>query len=562
MRILALALLLLAAPAVAQPVETHDEALAEDAVLYAGQFGVSPDEALRRLRAQQASVDATNAIAREFSSRLAGISIDHRPDLRIVVLLTGDDPVAERRVAGVPILFRTGAKATHAEAVEALRKHLIDLRTDLPGARGAGYDQRTGEVVLLVTPRDAQRFGIDSIRARAEAISAVPVRVMINSLDEANLTVDGGGRVEGVSSVTGRRSRCTAGFVVTNGEQTAIATAAHCPDQLTYVDQDGASVSLPMIGSWGAGYQDVQINGSPDSPQPLFYANRGANALRRVETWRNAASTRAGDFVCHYGDSSGYSCALVQLTIMPRPAPCAAGPAHRPGLPSTGRAVSLAIAAGRCSAARSRSASPRASIARATAAISIITCRRTICRRRGGCSLRETLLRERVAPDLIGTGHGLGRIVADLHHPVPVIDVDHMRLHRPSFGVAQQRVAHDDHQVAGMDEVRGCAVDADHAAAGGPGDHIGLDPGAVSDVGDRHLLAFEQVGRLHQRSVERDRADVMQIGLGHRRSVDLRFHHDSHHGRSSSWGRSAAPDSRFASVRRLSMLHRSIALAA
>ena len=59
--------------------------------------------------------------------------------------------------AGVPVVFRTGAEATHAEAVAAMRRHLIDLRTDLPNSRGAGYDQRTGEVVLLVTSADAQR---------------------------------------------------------------------------------------------------------------------------------------------------------------------------------------------------------------------------------------------------------------------------------------------------------------------------------------------------------------------------------------------------------------------
>ncbi|MES2137756.1 MAG: hypothetical protein V4502_11945 [Pseudomonadota bacterium] len=326
MRILALILALLAVPAAAQPVETHDQALSEDSVLYAGQFGVTPDEALRRLKAQQASVEATNEISREFADRLAGISIDHKPNYRIVVLLTGGEPVADRSAAGVPIVFRAGAKATHAQAVEAMRKHLIDLRSELPGARGAGYDQRTGQVVLLVTPNDARRFGIDSIRARAEQISGVPVRVVINNLDESNMSVDGGGRVEGISSVTGRPNRCTTGFVVTNGEQTAISTAAHCPDQLTYVDQDGTTVSLPLIGSWGAGYQDVQINGSPNSPDPQFYANRGANALRRVETWRNSASTRAGDFVCHYGESSGYSCALVQLTDYAPPGALCGGP--------------------------------------------------------------------------------------------------------------------------------------------------------------------------------------------------------------------------------------------
>jgi hypothetical protein len=208
-----------------------------------------------------------------------------------------------------------------------MRKHLIDVRRDLPGARGAGYDQRTGEVVLLVTPFDAQRFGVDAIRARAEQVSGVPVRVVVNELIESNMSVVGGGRVEGLNVQTNRRNRCTSGFIVTNGEIHAITTAAHCPDQLTYVDRDGnSSPTLPMIGSWGLGYRDVQINGSADSPDPLFYANRGAGSLRQVQTWRNVASTRAGEFVCHYGESSGYSCAPVELTDYAPPGDLCGGP--------------------------------------------------------------------------------------------------------------------------------------------------------------------------------------------------------------------------------------------
>jgi hypothetical protein len=140
------------------------------------------------------------------------------------------------------------------------------------------------------------------------------------------MSVDGGGRVEGVNTLTKGRNRCTTGFVVTNGEQNAITTAAHCPDQLTYDDNDGSSVQLPMIGSWGAAFRDVQINGTAASPEPLFYANRGAGSLRRLETWRNVASTRAGDFVCHYGESSGYSCAEVALTDYAPPGDLCGGP--------------------------------------------------------------------------------------------------------------------------------------------------------------------------------------------------------------------------------------------
>jgi streptogrisin C len=310
----------------AQPVQTQAEALAEDAVQYAAAFGVPPDEALRRLKAQQASVAATDGIAREFSDRLAGISIEHVPAYRIVVLLTGDQPVGERTSEGVPIVFRTGARATHAQAIDAMRKHLIDFRTDLPNARGAGYDQRSGEVVLLVTPEDAKRFGVEAIRYRAEQVSGVPVRIVVNELNESNMSVVGGGRVEGLNLQTRRRNLCTTAFVVTNGETNAITTAAHCPDDLTYVDRDGTTVDLPMIGSWGAAYRDVQINGSPNSPEPLFYSNRGAGTLRRLVSWRNVASTRAGDFVCHYGESSGYSCATVELTDYAPPGDLCGGP--------------------------------------------------------------------------------------------------------------------------------------------------------------------------------------------------------------------------------------------
>ena len=325
-RFLGLLLLLFATAAAAQKVQMRAESVAEDAEQYAAQFRVSPEEAVRRLRAQQESVAATDAIAREFAGRLAGISIEHSPEYRIAVLLTGPDGVADRMAAGVPIVFRTGGRATHAQALDALRKHLIDLRSELPGARGAGYDQRTGEVVLLVRREDAARYGLDGIRARAEAIGRVPVRVVINELIEQNMGVDGGGRVEGVNALTGRRNICTSGFVVTDGERRGIATAAHCPDELTYHDRDGATVALPFSGQWGAGYQDVQVNLSGQAAEPLFYANRGAGSLRRLASWRNVASTRAGDFVCHYGESSGYSCAEVELTDYAPPGELCGGP--------------------------------------------------------------------------------------------------------------------------------------------------------------------------------------------------------------------------------------------
>ncbi|HJP67647.1 MAG TPA: hypothetical protein VJ846_02000, partial [Sphingomicrobium sp.] len=128
-------MLLISGAASAEAVQRQVEALTDDAVQYAAQFGTTPEEALRRLKSQQESVAATDAISREFAERLAGISIQHSPDYRILVLLTGTQAVPPRTTGGIPIVFLTGAKATHAQAINALRKHLIDLRSDLPDTR-------------------------------------------------------------------------------------------------------------------------------------------------------------------------------------------------------------------------------------------------------------------------------------------------------------------------------------------------------------------------------------------------------------------------------------------
>src|SRR5437763_14396851 len=101
-------LIALASAASAQPVETQTQALTEHAVQYAARYGVTPDEALRRLRLQQVSVAATDTIRSEFSSRLAGTSLEHKPEYRIVVLLTGHAQVNAQHYSSVPVTFQTG----------------------------------------------------------------------------------------------------------------------------------------------------------------------------------------------------------------------------------------------------------------------------------------------------------------------------------------------------------------------------------------------------------------------------------------------------------------------
>lgn len=297
--------------------ETTADALSEDAAEYARQFAVSPEEARHRLIVQTASVPVTDAIADAYRARLAGIAIEHRPSYRILVSLTGEEPVAERHVVAgglsVPIVFRTGAKVTRDRVIWAMTNHQAEIRAALQSPPGMGLNPRTGALVLTIGSRDA-RDGIDTIQRRVEAIAGVPVEVHALDHVDVNLAIEGGARVEGVDPNDGKRYLCTSGFAITDGMRDAITTAAHCVDQLRYRDRGGALVALPFVAQWGWGYRDLQINASPERLEPTFFADSAKTRVRPVTAQRSRASTRAGDFVCHRGERTGYSCAVVQFT--------------------------------------------------------------------------------------------------------------------------------------------------------------------------------------------------------------------------------------------------------
>lgn len=340
------------------------DALMQDAGEYARTFDVTFDEAMHRLRAQSESIAVTDRLRETYRDRWAGIAVDHRPTYRIVILLTGTEPVPDQSImAGgivVPIVFRTGAAMNRTGMLAIISTYQARIRDALPHPPGLGIDPRTGALLVMISGRDAELDRDGTLRARIEAMTGVPVRIEavdspaidsggsdsgasnpagVPSIQTAPVEttqnplsaipnvaavsppppitepspVEGGARVVGV--VGGKRYACTTGFVVTDGFRFGIATAAHCPDVLTYVDTRRGSIPLDFIGQWGWGYQDVQVNTVAAGPPlaPSFYANTAKTLTRTVSTWRNRESTRAGDFVCHRGERTGYSCAQVAI---------------------------------------------------------------------------------------------------------------------------------------------------------------------------------------------------------------------------------------------------------
>ncbi|MEJ8629806.1 hypothetical protein P0F65_08035 [Sphingomonas sp. I4] len=219
-------------------------------------------------------------------------------------------------VAGQPVLvrFRTGAFATHAQLIVALALHQTEIRASLLRPPGMGIDPRIGALVVMVSRADLEVEPADAMRDRIAQLAGVPVRIATLEAPDRDLAdLRGGTRMVGVDPADGRRYACTSGFVVRRGVESGVVTAAHCPDDLSWIDRDGQPQPLRFAGQWGWGYQDVQVHVSPTPLAPLFWSDTAKTISRRVVGLRPRSGTRAGDIVCHRGERTGYSCAEVWM---------------------------------------------------------------------------------------------------------------------------------------------------------------------------------------------------------------------------------------------------------
>ena len=306
-------------PAAAQDaavIVSADTALAQDAAEVARIRSIHPADALVLLRKQAASVAVTEWIEGEYRDRLAGTSVEQ--DGAVTVLLTGKRAVPDGQVTidglSIPIRFRIGATATRTQMLAAIADHQAAIRAMVQRPPAMGIDARNGTLLVLIGATDAAG-DVAALKRRIELLTGVPVRIATSGRPELDLSgeVVGGSRLIGPDPVSGRRFYCTTGFVVTDGVQNGIVTAAHCPDTLEHVAKDGTRTPLTFIGQWGWGFHDVQVNASPDAVQPRFYSDAARTVLRPVEGQRSRAGTRVGDIVCHRGEHSGYSCADVEM---------------------------------------------------------------------------------------------------------------------------------------------------------------------------------------------------------------------------------------------------------
>lgn len=304
--------LVLCTPASATTVadQTADPVAAES---YAAEFRVSLAEANRRLGLQDQLRQLRIRLAEIGGPRFAGAWLEHVPEFRIVVRFVGKSPVEAATVlassAPIPVRIELGADRTYDELLAGLRRLEELLAVERPSARLALDVQQAQVVVTTSSQIDAatvERYG---------AVAQVSVATAIEYGEGERLVgaTYGGMRIrfQGSSSYT----LCTTGFTVQGGSgELGVTSAAHCGDDvgsfsnITYSDLKN-NTSYRVYYKNKVNDADQDIVWASETLHPVFARFWIGGSLRDVTGI--AYSGMLGDWVCHYGITTGNSCGSV-----------------------------------------------------------------------------------------------------------------------------------------------------------------------------------------------------------------------------------------------------------
>lgn len=341
------------------PVLDAAEALALDAQHYAASYGVSEEEAMRRLLIMHGTTDQIADVEQQHGPTIAGVYFDNGPDFGLKVKVTGEaappnrrlvrrasavagreraaavrsDRAALRARAGISdasvkkaeeligsdvaadVKFEARGQVTRGERQRRIAQQTAELKRQIPQLEMAVDDERTGEVILYVRsdPADAE--------AKAEALLKLGARAIVVPTGIQPTHTRGGSKLV-------RRSdgalHCMTGFVAKRAgtETLGALTAGHCVTggiAMNYTDKDGSNYAIdPVAGmTVDSTAADLAFLTANHIAVGEFYADNTATP-RVLTGWVSRAGTRVksttvnGSYICHLGQTSPTDQTLMQ----------------------------------------------------------------------------------------------------------------------------------------------------------------------------------------------------------------------------------------------------------
>lgn len=265
----------------------------------AAEYGISVDEANRRLELQVAAGDLQADLRRTEPSTFAGLWIEHAPRFQIFVAVAGADPaqLLNRHITADIKEYAVARPATYPlQELEKLSAGAL-ARLGLSKATNVAtyVDVRRNRVVV--------RHGSEALAASRASRSDPRMEVRLQPVKyHRDATIYGGLAL----------SQCTSGFTVwhTSGK-IGTTTAAHCNNSLSY-----NGVALTFMGERRNSTLDVQWHTAPghslrnwvydgiyDSSTPYYQPITGV---------RGVPQTPPGTYMCKHGAVSRYGCGALQ----------------------------------------------------------------------------------------------------------------------------------------------------------------------------------------------------------------------------------------------------------
>ena len=346
--------------ATAQTADTLDqsEALALDAKIYAANYGVSQEEALRRLLIMLDTGDEIASIEQQEGSRLAGVYFDNGSQFGLKVRVVGDNVPPSKRIVRkayklqikadkiarraerkalraryklsdsdveaaetaiqtdtvAEVSFLPKGRMRKAEREQQVSAKIAALKQRIPSFQMAYDDEQTEETVVYVKADDG------TAKREAEAAFGTPVRIVVIPTGLQQTAVRGGSLLRRVSD---DNWYCMTAFAAkrTSTGALGVLTAGHCIDgtALKYVDVDGTRINnIAAVSGMAQNNATMDIAFLSNATAVAeFYADttttpRGLTATRSRASTTTKAGTVKGSFVCHLGQTSSSASTLIQ----------------------------------------------------------------------------------------------------------------------------------------------------------------------------------------------------------------------------------------------------------
>lgn len=268
-----------------------------DTQWYADRYGVTLDEAARRLALGPEISELQSKLRREEPESFAGLWVEHTPEHRVVVLFTNDGdetirphiqsgPLSETVEVRAAALSEAALVESHHSAVSIVDDHGID--------RDSSIDVRNNRVELKVVDKADLHLKVDSSGVSLPLGVSV---VEVASLSNPTADIFGGKAL----------SKCTSGFSVTDGTKEGVTTAGHCPTPISY---NGTTLT------WESGtdqdpYDIEWFSTTSFTVRNLVYDGASNRYIYDQEL---RADQYVGQNVCMYGKISDGNCGEILST--------------------------------------------------------------------------------------------------------------------------------------------------------------------------------------------------------------------------------------------------------